>query len=106
MNQVLILFSRDVNSGYCNVDRFTESIIEAVGAIEKQRSALLTRLQALNTQSRATGLSTDEQQKFQTETKQTEQKLNRVNDELRGSASSSWAGQPSPTAAGRARGRQ
>ena len=106
MNQFLILFGCDVNSGYRNVDRFTESVIEAVGAIEKQRAALLARLQALNTQSRATGLSTDEQQKFQTETKQTEQELKRVNGVLWGSASCCWAGQPSPTAAGRARGRQ
>lgn len=84
VNQAMISFGRDVNSGYRNVGRYAESIIEAVGALEKQKSALLAGTQALNTQARATGLSADEQQKLQTEIKQTEQQLNKVNGELRG----------------------
>jgi TP901 family phage tail tape measure protein len=84
VNQAMISFGRDVNSGYRNVGRYAESIIEAVGALEKQKTALLAGAQALNTQARATGLSADEQQKLQTEIKQTESQLNKVNGELRG----------------------
>jgi TP901 family phage tail tape measure protein len=84
VNQAMISFGRDVNSGYRNVGRYAESIIEAVGALEKQRTALLAGAQALNTQARATGLSAEEQEKLQTEIKQTEVQLNKVNGELRG----------------------
>lgn len=84
VNQSMISFTRDVNQGYKNVGRYAESIIEAVGALEKQKAALLANAQALSTQARVTGLSADEQQKLQTEIKQTEQQLNKVNGELRG----------------------
>jgi TP901 family phage tail tape measure protein len=84
VNQSIISFTRDVNQGYKNVGRYAESIIEAVGALEKQKAALLANAQALSTQARVTGLSADEQQKLQTEIKQTEQRLNKVNGELRG----------------------
>lgn len=84
VNQAMISFTRDVNQGYKNVGRYAESIIEAVGALEKQKATLLANAQALNTQARATDLSADEQQKLQTEIKQTETQLNKVNGELRG----------------------
>lgn len=84
VNQAMISFTRDVNQGYKNVGRYAESIIEAVGALEKQKAALLANAQALSTQARVTDLSADEQQKLQTEIKQTEQQLNKVNGELRG----------------------
>ena len=84
VNQSMISFTRDVNQGYKNVGRYAESIIEAVGALEKQKTALLANAQALSTQARVTDLSAEEQQKLQTEIKQTEQQLNKVNGELRG----------------------
>ena len=84
VNQAMISFTRDVNQGYKNIGRYAESIIEAVGALEKQKATLLSASQALNTQARATGLSAEQQEKLQTEIKQTDAALDKVNNQLRG----------------------
>jgi|GEM_PF-2207509 len=83
VNQAIITFGKDTNQGYKNVGRYAEGIIEAVGALEKQRRALLADAAALRTQSQATGLSTEQQNKLQAEIKQTEAELGKVNGQLR-----------------------
>ncbi|WP_151086853.1 phage tail tape measure protein [Hymenobacter baengnokdamensis] len=83
VNEALISFGRGVNDGHANVGRYAESIIEAVGSLEKQRSTLLTNTEALRTQSQATNLSREQQQQLQNELEQTEAELQKVNGELR-----------------------
>lgn len=82
-NAAIIKFGRDTNDGHANVGRYAQSILEAVGSLNQQRTALLASAAALRTQAQATGLSTGEQQHLQTELKQTEAELAKVNGQLR-----------------------
>jgi TP901 family phage tail tape measure protein len=83
VNKAMIAFGRATNDGHANVGRYAESIMEAVGSLEKQRAALLADSAALRTQAQATGLSRDQQERLQRELAQTDAELDKVEKGLR-----------------------
>lgn len=76
-------FDRELNQNFREVGSYAKGILEAVAALEKQKSTLLANVGALQQQQRATGLSAEQQEKLQQEIKQTEAELGKVNGQLK-----------------------
>ncbi|WP_162303508.1 phage tail tape measure protein [Hymenobacter sediminis] len=69
---------------YRNVGNYTQSILDAVSALEKEKRELEAGAAALRTQAKASGLSAEQQQNLQQELQETDQKLEKVNKDLEG----------------------
>jgi TP901 family phage tail tape measure protein len=76
-------FDRELNQNFREVGSYAKGILEAVAALEKQKGVLVANVGALQRQSRATGLSADQQDKLQSEIRQTEAELGKVNGQLK-----------------------
>ncbi|QNH60752.1 phage tail tape measure protein [Hymenobacter sediminicola] len=76
-------FDRELNQNFREVGSYAKGILEAVAALEKQKGTLVANIGAMQQQSRATGLSADQQDRLQQEIKQTEAELGKVNGQLK-----------------------
>ncbi|SNC62241.1 phage tail tape measure protein, TP901 family, core region [Hymenobacter gelipurpurascens] len=76
-------FDRELNQNFREVGSYAKGILEAVSALERQKTALQADTVALQQQQRATGLTADQQNKLQAELEQTQAELGKVNGQLR-----------------------
>lgn len=73
-----------MGQSYRSVGAYAEGILEAVRALEKEKSSLTAAAAALKTQAQATNLTADQQARLQSEIKKTDAALANVNGQLEG----------------------
>ncbi|MDF7810701.1 phage tail tape measure protein [Hymenobacter sp. YC55] len=76
-------FDRELNQNFREVGAYAKGILEAVAALEKQRGSLQANIGALQQQQRATGLTSEQQDRLQKEIRETETELGKVNNQLK-----------------------
>lgn len=73
-----------IGQTYRNVGNYTQSILDAVAALEQEKRVLLQASAAQQAQAKSTSLSAEQQDKLQQEIKETDAALDSVNTQLKG----------------------
>ncbi|GAA3940380.1 phage tail tape measure protein [Hymenobacter algoricola] len=76
-------FDREMNQNFREVGAYAKGILEATRALNSQKVALTSEVQALKMQANAAHLSADEHRKLRAEIERTETELQKVTGELR-----------------------